>query len=532
MPVETKIKEIEITPQELLSVSGVTVKTLVRGDEYLIAHMRCIGIYLGNWENDVFFAVTYAHKDQIKEQALTLYGYTAKEGAFNTHKRGNKIIRGNFIEIYDYWSSRIENFDDLTVITTAHPRYNNYDYIPLRTQVLAPTMAKPSVTSNVNKTLSSIKKDSPRTSSDYKIANLMLSKLPIDFCELNEIGLISAVAHNKTAYVLTLNRDKAIKAINKWARMTLKEINEVNRNFFSVVQSNFELTKVGRMVKKITGNLFPDTAIESFVSTFNVRLGDFSAYKIEVVSGDKIPYWYNVKQYTKEHHNSLQNSCMRYSNLANQINFYAHNPNCSMVIATLAGKLFARALVWTLHDGTKYQDRIYYSTEADRKLLIKWASDNNMVYSYHEANGNFTKSLLVEVPFDNIAKNEDIAFPYTDTFKHATRDCKYIVRTKDDDKDPDFVDWHERKMNTFRISSSEIVSQWFKRNFKGLIKEGNVFIYKIAQEYNKPADNIIFEASQASENDCVWATAHGAFILKSEAGPRKGHPKSFAVIVT
>lgn len=83
-------------------------------------------------------------------------------------------------------------------------------------------------------------------------------------------------------------------------------------------------------------------------------------------------------------------------------------------------KISARALVWTLSDGKKIIDRVYYSREQDQNLYEEWAKKNGYYYQNKSASifspsGSSESDLDLEVQLDNW---EFDYYPYMDTLKY------------------------------------------------------------------------------------------------------------------
>lgn len=488
-----------------LTIDTIRDKKLVIGDEYLIHNLKCLGILLGPFSGgQLVFAITYAPKKAFLGSITRYDPYNSRSYYSSTSVDGKQMAR-NFIPIYNTWKDKLINFDKLTFVVCEHPRYNSF-YTKVTSGALNNvSSSKLTMGSMIDQTISSIKNDSKRTTSEYKIARLLTSKLPIDMCEINTIGLIATMTLNKTTHVCTLNRDKVVKAINKWYRMTNEERKLVGFNFLEVLIPNFEQTKIGRLVKRITGKLFTDDAIESFVSTFNSRIIDFSEYKLELISGNSLIKWYNQHSYTKDAHGSLHNSCMRYANLGSQVTFYAKHPHCQMLTLTLAGKLHARALVWTLADGTRYLDRIYSTKPTDHKYMMNWASENGISKNY-DTRGDET--LLVPLNLKEIGEDGKAFFPYTDTFRCITRNGKYLVFQKINGKlHPEGADKESVMYGMMDLSrGSYSVKEWLIAHKSEFLKGEEISCIDANGRFSK-----------AKLEDCVYSEDHKKYIFKVDA---------------
>jgi hypothetical protein len=197
------------------------------------------------------------------------------------------------------------------------------------------------------------------------------------------------------------------------------------------------MSKIGRVIRQIlndnpglTGIKFTDSDIEKFVNSFknswNKKHGVVNR-KTEIVTGDKIKFWYDVKNYETTN-GILGNSCMRYKECQDYFKIYTENPDkVSMVIVTEDDKLVARALIWKMDDGSTYLDRIYTTNDSDIDFVKDWVEDNigkdNLKYYIKNDDENNFKCSLSKVNFDK--------YPYLDTL--------YNLYVKLDDSDTGYI---------------------------------------------------------------------------------------------
>lgn len=135
--------------------------------------------------------------------------------------------------------------------------------------------------------------------------------------------------------------------------------------------------------------------------------------EIRLVNGPDISYWYNENHYSRSQDTgSLASSCMRYSNLGKRLSMYDQNPNQISMSILVDGdnRLLARAIVWTLPDGTRLQDRIY-GNESGQQALRKWAKDNDIKSIYPR--GGDGAVVHLENPWHG-------SYPWTDTMVYLT----------------------------------------------------------------------------------------------------------------
>lgn len=190
-----------------------------------------------------------------------------------------------------------------------------------------------------------------------------------------------------------------------------KKINEFDGNEEKLEKYKQE-TRVGRILKKLNNN-YTEKEIEEFVNKFKASHASiFTDPQIDVVTGDKISYWYNEIRYKKPG-GSLNNSCMRHENNKIQIDFYGEYKNkIALAILIKEEQLWARALIWRLDDGRIYMDRIYSVNETSRVILENYALNNNMLL-YKNL---FKSNMKISVTLDENIKNKYINTPYFDTF--------------------------------------------------------------------------------------------------------------------
>lgn len=155
--------------------------------------------------------------------------------------------------------------------------------------------------------------------------------------------------------------------------------------------SQKETIKIGRAVRKILSDkdiTFTDRELDDFVNLYKSKFIDKNKIIYDIVTGEKIKYWYLCTNYNKmSTYSSLGKSCM--SSLTTQpfLNLYVENPEvCSMAIMVDGeNKLLARALIWKDINGVYQIDRIYYTEHWNYVSLSEWI-ENWM----HKQNKNFT----------------------------------------------------------------------------------------------------------------------------------------------
>lgn len=162
--------------------------------------------------------------------------------------------------------------------------------------------------------------------------------------------------------------------------------------------------------------------VNDFKSTVDLYGGKFQNF--ELVTGEDIRYWYHENNYA-EGSSTLHSSCMRYEECQDYLDIYVMNPNvCSLLILKKDDKLIARALVWTLIDGKKFMDRIYYVNDSDVNLYREYAKANGIYAKYYNGSSAYSDVYDFEGNKKNIQlivqvkSSHYYSYPYMDTLKY------------------------------------------------------------------------------------------------------------------
>lgn len=204
---------------------------------------------------------------------------------------------------------------------------------------------------------------------------------------------------------------------------TLKSLDKLSSNL------NSQESRIGRLVRRVVstaGYNFSDLEYENFVTEFKskVELSKSPFRNFELIFGEDIRKYYLEDNYDNSRRSTLQNSCMRYQGCQGYFDIYVENPKvCQMLIRRSdldSDKISSRALVWTLSDGKKFMDRIYYSREQDQNLYEEWAKKNGYYYqnrsgSILSPSGSSESDLDLEVHLDKWLFDY---YPYMDTLKY------------------------------------------------------------------------------------------------------------------
>jgi hypothetical protein len=210
--------------------------------------------------------------------------------------------------------------------------------------------------------------------------------------------------------------------------------------------------RVGRVVTALLKNSpkkHTSTEIADFVSRYRTKIEELNnAFgSIEIVSGDDIAKWYRIENYESSSSRSeLHNSCMARKD-ANIFEIYTQNPEvCSLIIQkskTESDKITARALLWTLSDGKKFMDRVYFNNPESVELFRSYCKENGIFAKYINNNGASVYAIdpvtgsqvtleKIEVQLRRLKYKK---FPYMDTLKFYNPDNKTLDSINEDNSD-------------------------------------------------------------------------------------------------
>jgi len=170
------------------------------------------------------------------------------------------------------------------------------------------------------------------------------------------------------------------------------------------------------LIKNITSALL--------VSGGNAYQNDY----IQEITGEAIPYFYNVKNYVRNVSGNLGGSCMRESNSFTRTKFYEINKGVISLLVLFdkkeTTKIRARALLWKSIEGEIVVDRIYYCVEDDTKEMKLWLNSRGIksVYARHSTEGSgLQKADNVIVKLHPSCLEFDGQLPYLDSMAVDTR---------------------------------------------------------------------------------------------------------------
>jgi hypothetical protein len=184
--------------------------------------------------------------------------------------------------------------------------------------------------------------------------------------------------------------------------------------------------------------------LQDFVDKYKAAWDSLhSKFEVEVVSGDRIKWAFNINNYFSTEKGTLSNSCMRKPECQKYFDIYTENPVCKMLVQTEkvmvddkeVTKVKGRAILWeakilgsTVENSKKilFMDRIYTNNDSDVILFTKWARDNGYHYKQDQESSSDTPlmfdgniayedyTMFVELE-DNFYTN---FWPYMDTLKY------------------------------------------------------------------------------------------------------------------
>ncbi len=190
--------------------------------------------------------------------------------------------------------------------------------------------------------------------------------------------------------------------------------------------------KTGRMFKKLPIVWDSDQELEQIAH-------DISSYYIEpeimMLSGKDIIKYYDEAMYLKKA-GTLGDSCMRYERCAPYLKIYSENPErVQLAVLTKGDKIIARTLVWKLNNGETFMDRVYYTDEVTKNVMLRWAAKNGYWYKQNQNNEpggqivtpSGTKSQAL---FVTLEKADFPQYPYMDTFRFLNVEGKVMSNVK------------------------------------------------------------------------------------------------------
>ena len=271
----------------------------------------------------------------------------------------------------------------------------------------------------------------------------LLTFMPMD----KAIAKLKAVHPNGTDWVtspsgvIEINTD-----IQKYPDIKTNDIvyrRDTSDGRYGVYGDNRNSIKIGKFVNKVFRGTLTNYDVEEFVNQFKSKQEVDPV--VELVSGDKIAYWYDIANYNPGYGGTLRNSCM--ANVPSGFfDIYTKNPEvCRLATLKNGDKLVARALVWKVESDDYpnvkyYMDRIYYTKDHYRNILKDYAKGQGWgIYESFETinfNNKITMSPNMKVKVNNVKYEQ---FPYMDTFRRYDYAKGYLYNDSDREKRGDLL---------------------------------------------------------------------------------------------
>lgn len=230
-------------------------------------------------------------------------------------------------------------------------------------------------------------------------------------------------------------------------------------------RATFKIGKFAKSVLKVLNINHTEQEIEIFTNRYKAAWDIFNQAfsKFDIVKGNEIAFWYKSVNYESQQ-GQLGNSCMK-EKRDEYFKIYTENPEvCQMIILYdnngrivdgkyKSNKIRARAILWTLDDGTIFVDRIYTNNDSDIELFKQFAQSKGWFYkNYQDSSSNFDLTdgktrRNQDVYTCNLKKVDFSYYPYVDSMKFLSMDEKCLTNTPISSSDRQLVstsgDWYE-----------------------------------------------------------------------------------------
>jgi len=186
--------------------------------------------------------------------------------------------------------------------------------------------------------------------------------------------------------------------------------------------------------------------------------------KFELISGDRISYYYDLYNYAQGDKGQLGSSCMKYTSCQKYFGIYQKNPEVCQLLAYVDqdNKVLGRALVWKLDkkvDGCPaeyFMDRIYCANDSDIIKFRNYAKEQGWVMknkntsdSWESLFFNYNDQVYLSHINVQLGKWRFSNFPFVDTLSLLNfangklhnipgKNCIELTSTSGDHYDPDF----------------------------------------------------------------------------------------------
>ena len=271
-----------------------------------------------------------------------------------------------------------------------------------------------------------------------------------EFIKTLEYGIENHYINSDTEIRKDFNRyylGKAVSDNKKISYFTDQKIEKAKEYFhitsFNSLSANTQLLRknFGIMAKpgKVFRHIFPslsDSSIQN-LTKFYFSLLPNNNKKLELSDDIKEAYLdYNYAE--DKNDSSLWNSCMRYSQCQDYLDFYDNFDVSILILKNSDDAICGRALVWNdVHfdgeDETKtFMDRVYTINDNDEILFFKYAAKHNWVrkekqsYSARESfvdsdGRTFNDTISIDSNYNFL----NGSFPYLDTLSYTDGDTLY-----------------------------------------------------------------------------------------------------------
>lgn len=239
-----------------------------------------------------------------------------------------------------------------------------------------------------------------------------------------------------TAYSL---KDTRCYTLNTQGKMTFLKTNNtcyINNNDKWTTTNRQEI-KIGRALRNILNRSlikYTDNEIEQ-IHNHLVAQYTFSA-TFEVVKGEQLKESYLYENYAANQ-GSLNQSCMKYSECQDYLDFYTINPDkVSLLVAKREGYIVGRALLWKPDNSEEIiMDRIYGS-DITIEAFKNYATEHGYVYKLFQNHSSSNDFVGNQKPYYEITMTMSTQAPYMDSFKyydHPYENTYITVNTKNGD---------------------------------------------------------------------------------------------------
>ena len=353
---------------------------------------------------------------------------------------------------------------------------------------------------------------------DHPISYKLLSEnqeegYKVTYIDLIDGGLdkVSFITAPKAAEVINKykNRDKDyLISRDNYTRIFVDQ--ELMNKVFT---TNRSATTIGKLVSKLFPKAFPvggkpGEDIQSFVDMFKSKR---DIKNIRLVQGSDIVYWYNVDHYLKVNSGSLGNSCMKYEECQEFVQFYADNSKkVQLLIMTEEDengeeKLRGRALVWNLSkpSGRIFMDRIYTNCVYDEMAFKAYAKKEGWLYKLNQNSGE--NDYIIDSKNDNkeyitfevkdIHKSSTEYYPYMDTLKYFFPELN-ILTNNTDNMPGKYWELESTEGDYVQSGSIFIEGEWYD--------EDDLIYCILGEEYRLPEDAVFLSFYQQYATE-EWA---------------------------